>query len=119
MTNFEKWKQNIVPEDIALWMEDITETWMCKQCPAYGECECDQCPEDFVKWANEEAKDENFSWHTPEQIEEQKRYCSKRDEQREDDDDGLVLYEADMTEEEVKKADEVLNHLRLSKDDLL
>jgi hypothetical protein len=75
MTNFEKWKQNLKPEDLILdrgentdkdeWRYVIcvgyvaSEEIPCKNCPAYGKCRCDywtDCSDAFMEWANEESE---------------------------------------------------------------
>ena len=65
MTNFEKWKQNLKPEDLIIDNgEDIDADEVrficaidCNKCPAKETCTVDcwiGCGDNFIEWANEE-----------------------------------------------------------------
>ena len=70
MTNFEKWKQNLKPEDLIIDKgENVDEDECrhvvgiadnCSNCPAKGKCSHDfwtDCGEAFKEWALEETED--------------------------------------------------------------
>jgi hypothetical protein len=70
MTNFEKWKQNLKPEDLIIDKgENVDEDECrhvvgiadnCSNCPANGKCGHDfwtDCGEAFMEWALEETED--------------------------------------------------------------
>ena len=67
MTNFEKWKQDLKPEDLIIDNgEDVDDDEFrflgaidCKKCPAKETCQVDYwngCGDNFKEWANNEAK---------------------------------------------------------------
>lgn len=69
MTNFEKWKQNLKPEDLIIDKGDNVDEDECRHvvgiadncsnCPANGKCGHDywtECGEAFIEWAKSEAK---------------------------------------------------------------
>lgn len=70
MTNFEKWKRELKPEDLIIDHgeerdEDAPRHTVgiaddCRNCPAKGECRHDfwtDCGEAFMEWALEETED--------------------------------------------------------------
>lgn len=54
MTNWSK----VRPEDFARFMESTHECWMCEACPADDDCDREECPSGFLKWAYKEIKPE-------------------------------------------------------------
>lgn len=47
MTNWDK----VRPEDFARFIESTHECYMCGACPADGDCDREECPSGFLKWA--------------------------------------------------------------------
>jgi hypothetical protein len=54
MTNWSK----VRPEDFARFMESTRECYMCEACPADDDCDREECPSGFLKWAYKEIKPE-------------------------------------------------------------
>lgn len=70
MTNFEKWKTNLKPENLLFYSYGNAdpfvsiflheEEYCCKYCPARNKCGSDtskSCRESWLDWANEEAEE--------------------------------------------------------------
>ena len=58
MTNFERWKKTLTAEEFVLWA--LTNSCECHTCPARDWCSMEHCEDEFLAWANAEAKeDEN------------------------------------------------------------